>query len=260
MDRRREPRVLLLLFGVADGVCGLLLGRAAAFWRLSVQPEQGDGPPFSSSQALYSVILIPEPRPIPGSGVLLVVDFAGSQSSAGGCPGARQRAAGGGQSDKRAISGFGLASLSSSQGGVATFVEPGSGPPLTVSLSPTGRSGSRQYRGGRGFRWYVWYQTAAGQGRKLFDHTHLDGPFHDGRQRRSSSSWGVAVPSDGSCPWEQRDNHSRTGDPVLVMREGTLEHGGEAIISRSCLARMKDWQWTRGRRWDGSQEFPRAWR
>lgn len=52
---------------------------------------------FFVSQALYSVILIPEPRPIPGSGVLLAVDFAGSQSSAGGCPGARQRAAGGGR-------------------------------------------------------------------------------------------------------------------------------------------------------------------
>lgn len=30
MDRRREPRVLLLL-----------LGRAVAFWTFSVQPEQG---------------------------------------------------------------------------------------------------------------------------------------------------------------------------------------------------------------------------
>lgn len=81
-------------------------------------------------------------------------------------------AAGGGQSDKRAISGFGLASLSSSQGGVATFVEPGSGPPLTVSLSlplagqgPVNTATTRA--DGRGVRWYVRYQTAAGQGRKL---------------------------------------------------------------------------------------------
>jgi len=60
--------------------------------------------------------------------------------------GARKRATGGGQSDKRAISGFGLASLSFSQGGVATSVEPGSGPPLTVSSHWSIRV---PYRGGR---------------------------------------------------------------------------------------------------------------
>jgi hypothetical protein len=47
---RTPPAAVLLqalfLFGVADGVCGLLLGRAAVFWRFSVEPEQGGRPPF----------------------------------------------------------------------------------------------------------------------------------------------------------------------------------------------------------------------
>lgn len=234
MVRRREPRVLLLLFGVADGVCGLLLGRVVAFWTLSVQPEPGAGPPF---WVVFSstVFRYPEPRrwvcccwlstcACPGMALL-----ARNHPLAGAREPERGRRAAGNRTNGQ-FQDFALASLSSSrQGGVATFVEPGSGPPLTVfSLSPTGRSGSRQYRGGQSGRssrplvCKVWYQTAAGQGRKLMFTT----PRWSIPRRatdsviRSSSSWAFAVPSDGSCPWEQRDNHYRTGDPVLVMREG----------------------------------------
>lgn len=186
-----------------------------------------DGPPFWwSPQALYSVILN--------------LDLSRGRVccwcwlSTCACPGmallARNHplvgAAGGGQSDKRAISGFGLASLSSSQGGVATFVEPGSGPPLTVSLSlPLAGQGPGQYRddqSGWSRRPLVCMVSNCRRTRSEANvyHTLMVHSTAGDSVRRSSSSWALAGPSDGSCPWEQRDNHSRTGDPVLVMREG----------------------------------------
>lgn len=232
MVRRREPRVLLLLFGVADGVCGLLLGRAAAFWTFSVQPEQGGGPPFwSSSQALYSVFLNLDVGcaaagcrrvPVPEWPCWLAIirwRVPGSQKEGGG------RRAIGQTGNFRFCSRLSLL-LAAGWCRNLCRTRIRTAPHCLLSLShwPI-RVPSIPRRPERTVESSVGMQGMVSncRGTRLevdVYHTSMVHSTAGDSVRRSSSSWAFAVPSDGSCPWEQRDNHSRTGDPVQVMREG----------------------------------------
>lgn len=169
--------------------------------------------------ASSTVFRYPEPRPIPGSGVLLVLvvdlclsrnGLAGSQSSAGGCGGRR---AIGQTGNFRFWSRLSLLLAGWCRNLCRTRIRTA---PHCLSLSPTGRSGSRQYRddqSGWSRRPLVCTVSNCRRTRSEADvyHTLMVHSTAGDSVRRSSSSWAFAGPSDGSCPWEQRDNHSRTG-------------------------------------------------